>query len=100
MSPAAEPPVLSEERCRAAAEAALAELPAEFLQRMGDVSVIVEDSHPEGLMGIYDPVGGIERIIVFREANPSEEEVRKTVLHEVGHYFGMDEEALRRAGYG
>jgi predicted Zn-dependent protease with MMP-like domain len=51
-------------------------------------------------MGIYDPVGGIERIVVFRDANPSEEEVRKTVLHEVGHYFGMDEEALRRAGYG
>jgi predicted Zn-dependent protease with MMP-like domain len=97
---AAEPPVLSEERCRAAAEAALAELPAEFRKRMGDVSVIVEDAHPEGLMGIYDPVGGIERIVVFREANPSEEEVRKTVLHEVGHYFGMDEEALRRAGYG
>jgi predicted Zn-dependent protease with MMP-like domain len=92
--------LLSALRCRAAAEAALAELPQEFLERMGEVSVIVEDSHPEGLMGIYDPVGGIERIVVFRDANPSEEEVRKTVLHEVGHFFGMDEEALRRAGYG
>jgi predicted Zn-dependent protease with MMP-like domain len=92
--------MLSEERCRTAAEAAIAELPDEFIERMGDVAVIVEDSHPEGLMGIYDPVGGIERIVIFRDANPDEEEVRKTVLHEVGHYFGMDEEALRRAGYG
>jgi predicted Zn-dependent protease with MMP-like domain len=100
MSAGAEPSILSEERCRAAAEAALAELPEEFLERMGEVAVIVEDAHPEGLMGIYDPVGGIERIVVFREANPSEDEVRKTVLHEVGHYFGMDEEALREAGYG
>ena len=97
---AGEGPELSVERCRAAAEAALTELPAEFAERMGEVVVIVEDSHPEGLMGIYDPVGGIERIVVFRDANPSEEEVRKTVLHEVGHFFGMDEEALRRAGYG
>ncbi len=27
------------------------------------------------------------------------EEVRKTVVHEIGHYFGMDEEDLRRMGY-
>ena len=92
--------MLSEERCRAAAEAALAELPEAFLSQMGDVVVIVEESHPEGLMGIYDPVGGIERVVIFRDANPTEEEVRKTVLHEIGHYFGMDEDELERAGYG
>ena len=28
------------------------------------------------------------------------EEVRKTVLHEIGHYFGMDEDDLERLGYG
>ncbi|MBA2522207.1 MAG: metallopeptidase family protein [Solirubrobacterales bacterium] len=67
---------------------------------MGDVTVIVEASHPDNLMGIYDPVGGIERIVIFRDANPTEAEVRKTVLHEVGHFFGMDEGALERAGYG
>lgn len=27
------------------------------------------------------------------------EQVRKTVLHEVGHHFGLDEEELRRLGY-
>ena len=27
------------------------------------------------------------------------EQVRRTVLHEIGHHFGMDEEQLRRLGY-
>jgi predicted Zn-dependent protease with MMP-like domain len=61
--------------------------------------VIVEESHPDRLMGIYDPVGGIERIVIFRDANPDAEEVRRTVLHEIGHYFGMDEQHLGELGY-
>jgi predicted Zn-dependent protease with MMP-like domain len=28
------------------------------------------------------------------------EQVRKTVLHEIGHHFGMDEDDLRELGYG
>jgi predicted Zn-dependent protease with MMP-like domain len=28
------------------------------------------------------------------------EQVRKTVLHEIGHHFGMDEQDLSRLGYG
>jgi predicted Zn-dependent protease with MMP-like domain len=91
--------VLSEPEIRAAAEQALDSLPPEFAERLGEVAVIVEDSHPEGLMGIYDPVGGIQRIVVFRDANPNADEVRKTVLHEIGHYFGMDEDGLWEAGY-
>lgn len=27
------------------------------------------------------------------------EEIRKTVVHEIGHHFGMDDEALGRIGY-
>ena len=69
-------------------------------ERLGEVAIVIEDSHPDGLMGIYDPVGGIERVVIFRDANPDEEEVRRTVLHEIGHYFGMDEDALEEAGYG
>lgn len=91
---------LTEGECREAAETALAELPEDFARRLGDVAVIVEESHPDDLMGIYDPVGGLQRIVIFRAANPNAEEVRKTVLHEIGHYFGMDEDALERAGYG
>ena len=63
-------------------------------KELGDVAVIVEESHPDDLMGIYDPVGGLRRIVVFRAANPNAEEVRRTVWHEVGHHFGMDEDRL------
>jgi predicted Zn-dependent protease with MMP-like domain len=83
-----------------AASDALDSLPQRFRDELGDVAVIVEESHPDGIMGIYDPVGEIHRIVIYREANPDAEEVRKTVFHEVGHYFGMDEEQLEALGYG
>jgi len=85
---------------RGAVQDALDALPAEMAAQLGAVAVVVEDSHPDGLMGIYDPVGGLQRIVIFRDANPNEDEVRRTVLHEVGHFFGMDEEELRDLGYG
>jgi len=88
------------EEVHAAAAEALDSLPDKFRAELGEVAVIVEDSHPDGIMGIYDPVGEIHRIVVYRDANPDADEVRKTVLHEVGHYFGMDEEQLEALGYG
>jgi predicted Zn-dependent protease with MMP-like domain len=91
---------LTDEQLRDAVQEALDALPPEFAAQMGEVAVVVEESHPEGLMGIYDPVGGLQRIVIFRDANPTAEEVRRTVWHEVGHFFGMDEERLRELGYG
>ena len=83
-----------------AAREALDSLPPKLREELGEVAVIVEDSHPEGIMGIYDPVGGVQRIVIFRDANPDADEVRRTVLHEVGHYFGMGEDQLEELGYG
>ena len=91
---------LTEEETREAVQDALDALPPEIARELGSVVVIVEDRHPDGLMGIYDPRGGLHRIVIFREANPTLDEVRRTVWHEVGHYFGMDEEHIRRLGYG
>jgi predicted Zn-dependent protease with MMP-like domain len=91
---------LTDEQCREAAREALDSLPPEFARRLGEVAIIVEESHPDGLMGIYDPVGGMQRIVIFRDANPTADEVKRTVLHEVGHYFGMEEERLGELGYG
>jgi predicted Zn-dependent protease with MMP-like domain len=91
---------LTEEETREAAQEALDALPPEIARQLGGVAVIIEDRHPDGLMGIYDPRGGLQRIVIFREANPSRDEVRRTVWHEVGHYFGMEEEHIDRLGYG
>ncbi len=91
---------MTEEEVRVAAVEALDALPEWVHKELGDVVVIVEESHPAGLMGIYDPVGGLRRIVVFRAANPNAEEVRRTVWHEIGHHFGMTEDRLWGAGYG
>ncbi len=92
--------LLSEAETRQAVQDALDVLPEEIAAQLGGVAVIVEDRHPAGLMGIYDPTGGLQRIVIFRETNPTPEEVRKTVWHEVGHYFGMDEAHVAQLGYG
>jgi predicted Zn-dependent protease with MMP-like domain len=92
--------VISEAETREAATAALDSLPGWVREQLGEVAVIVEESHPDGLMGIYDPIAGLQRIVVFRDANPTAEEVRKTVLHEVGHFLGMSEDELHEVGYG
>ena len=92
--------MISVEETEAAVRSALDELPEWVIAELGNVAVIVEDSHPDGLMGIYDPVGGLQRVVVFRDANPNAAEVRRTVLHEIGHHFGMSEEHISSLGFG
>jgi predicted Zn-dependent protease with MMP-like domain len=91
---------LSDEETRAAVIEALDSLPPQIAKQLGEVAVVVEDRHPDGIMGIYDPIGGLQRIVIYRDANPNAEEVKRTVLHEVGHHFGMGEEQLGDLGYG
>jgi predicted Zn-dependent protease with MMP-like domain len=92
-------PDLSDEEVVEAVRDALDMLPREFAKEMADVAVLVEDRHPsDDLMGIYDPTGGLQRIVIFRETHPSRDEVIRTVLHEVGHYFGMDERQVEGLG--
>lgn len=58
---------------------------------------------PATQKSVFDFCGGPNRIILYQrniEAVCSNEaeirhEVRQTVLHELGHYFGMDESQLR-----
>jgi predicted Zn-dependent protease with MMP-like domain len=90
---------LTEDETREAVVDALDSLPPEIADRLDNVAVIVEDRHPSvGLLGLFDPRGGLQRIIIYRELHPSAEEVKRTVLHEIGHYFGMDERGVRSWG--
>jgi predicted Zn-dependent protease with MMP-like domain len=90
---------MTDDQVRAAVQDALDSLPAEIASQLTNVAVLVEDSHPSHrLLGLFDPRGGLQRIIIYREHQTSAETVRDTVLHEVGHYFGADEATVRGWG--
>jgi predicted Zn-dependent protease with MMP-like domain len=89
---------------------ALDSLPAEIAGYLENVAVVVEDENAEDpdLFGLFaeEPYMPAQ-ITIYRlpleESFPDpvalEEEIRITVLHEIGHYFGMDEEQIARLGY-
>jgi predicted Zn-dependent protease with MMP-like domain len=99
---------------------ALDGLPPELAAVMDNVAVFVEDSSPSGrrLLGLYEGVPLTERTSAYVLAIPdritiyrlpilamcrSREEVRRqvrvTVVHEVGHHFGIDDDRLDDLGY-
>jgi predicted Zn-dependent protease with MMP-like domain len=88
-------------------ERAVASLPAELRAAIRNVEIAVEDEHPDD-PDLGDWAGALpDRIRIFRrplqESFPDpaelEEEIRVTVLHELGHYFGMDEDRLDDLGF-
>jgi predicted Zn-dependent protease with MMP-like domain len=100
--------------------AALDALPHGIAAALDNVVVLVEDEHPDDpdLFGLYEGVPLTEResgsaglpdtIRIFRRPleeefpDPAEleAEITITVLHELGHYFGLDEDRLDELGYG
>lgn len=121
-------PTLGEDRLRGAVRDALAELPAEFQGRIGDLPIVLrdvptqeilstlEDPSPD-LLGLFVGIPLTERshldvadvpsIALFTRnleracSDGAElvEEIRITLLHEVGHFLGLDEQQLADRGY-
>jgi predicted Zn-dependent protease with MMP-like domain len=109
-------------------ESTLATLPAEFRERLGPVTILVElrpsrdlveDGFDPRLLGLFEGATSAElesadvpatvtRIVVYSHNHASafedeaslREEVRVTVLHEIGHFFGLDEDDLDDLGLG
>lgn len=99
--------------------AALDTIPPELTARMRNVVIVVEDDAPErGLLGLYQGVpltergdwyGGVlpDRISIYRHEilriceTPEQvvDEVRITVVHEIAHHFGIDDDRLHELGY-
>jgi predicted Zn-dependent protease with MMP-like domain len=101
-------------------QAALDSLPPKLAAALENVAVVVLEEHPEDpdLFGLYEgtplPERGVgtagrlpDRIAIYRRpleesfGDPAEleEEIRITVLHELAHYFGLDEDRLEELGY-
>jgi predicted Zn-dependent protease with MMP-like domain len=107
------------ERFDAMVSEALDGLPPELGELMSNVAVTVEhNGGPPGLLGLYRGIpltrrtttyGGVlpDRITIYRRAicavchtEPEVvERVRRTVIHEVGHHFGIDDARLRELGW-
>jgi len=118
---------LAAARLDACAEAALAELPERARALLANVPIVIEDYPSEALVrdgldprllglftgpshgdqsNVLGPSPVLQQIFLFqrnieRHARTPEEveaEIRVTLLHEAGHFFGMDEEDLEAAG--
>jgi predicted Zn-dependent protease with MMP-like domain len=105
----------------AAVDRAIEGLPKWVTDRLDNIHVVVEErpSVEQGdVLGIYEGVSLLERsadywgalpdrIIVFREPHLSfglsdeelEEEIRRTVLHEIAHHLGIDDDRLHELGW-
>lgn len=98
---------------------ALDDLPAELGQLMRNVAVTVEHAPgPPGLLGLYQGIplthrtsqySGVlpDRITIYRQAicaicdtdTEVAAQVRRTVIHEVAHHFGIDDARLDELGW-
>jgi predicted Zn-dependent protease with MMP-like domain len=108
------------ERFEAMVEEALDGLPTELGELMSNVAVTVEHGRgPSGLLGFYRGVplsrrttssyAGVlpDQITIYRLAicaicrteDDVVEQVRRTVIHEVGHHFGIGDARLRELGW-
>ena len=85
-------------------------LPREIARGLENVAVVVEDENPDDpdLFGLYQGGDyGPDTVTIycrpleetFHDPLELEREIRITVLHELGHYFGLDEERLAELGY-
>ncbi|PZS03341.1 MAG: hypothetical protein DLM56_09505 [Pseudonocardiales bacterium] len=100
---------------------ALDEVPEQLTRLMDNVVVLVEDSPPSGptLLGLYEGIalterghdyGGTmpDRIVIYRlpilgiceTEDDVVDEVTTTVVHEIAHHFGIDDERLHDLGWG
>ncbi len=97
-------------------------LPESFGQKMENIGLVIDDSElpPKGklTLGLYQGVPATRRTFRGRQSMPDKitlykkaiekvsrtdqdirKNVRRVILHEIGHYFGLDEKRLRELGY-
>lgn len=111
---------ISPERFEQLVGEALDGIPDELSARFDNVAVIVEDEHPDDpdLLGLYmgvplterwDYAGALpDRIAIYRiplclmcaDEDDLVEEIRITVIHELAHHVGIDDDALHEWGWG
>jgi predicted Zn-dependent protease with MMP-like domain len=90
---------------------ALDALPPELARGLENVAVVVEDENAAdpGLLGLFEEAPYMPaKVTIYRRPHEAdfghdpellEHQIRVTVLHELAHYFGIDEARLDELGY-
>jgi predicted Zn-dependent protease with MMP-like domain len=89
---------------------ALDTLPPDIARKLDNVAVVVDEEDPDDpdLFGLFQEEPYLPaKVTIFRRPlveefpDPAdlEREIRITVLHELAHYFGLDEQRLDELGY-
>jgi predicted Zn-dependent protease with MMP-like domain len=87
------------DRFEEAVRAAIDSIPTPFQPYLENTQFLIEESSPEGLLGLYEGATALDAGQWLPEESCETwdelvEEVQRTILHEVGHHFGMDEDEL------
>ena len=99
-----------------AVEDAIDALPGDLRSAMSNVAIVVEDEPPDGepLLGLYQGIPLTERSSAYSGAAPDKisiyqgplerlyghdpallrDQIRRVVLHEIAHHFGISDERL------
>jgi predicted Zn-dependent protease with MMP-like domain len=107
----------------------LKSLPDKFKDKIKNLSIVIEEkdispvikdkkgTHTEYTLGLYQGLPATKRagrinilpdkITIYKKSleeisrsdKELEKNIKKVILHELGHYFGLDEKKLRRLGY-
>ncbi len=90
---------------------ALDALPPDLARGLENVAVVVEDEHAgePDLFGLFEEAPYLPaKVTIYRrpleeefghDTAQLEHEIGVTVLHELAHYFGIDEDRLDQLGY-
>jgi predicted Zn-dependent protease with MMP-like domain len=110
--------VAARERFERMVQDALDEVPPQFQAHLDNLAIVIEDQGDPGLLGLYEGIPATERdgsysgvlpdvITIYRrplEMRAKDEEslareVRITVLHEIAHHLGIDDQRLHELGW-
>jgi predicted Zn-dependent protease with MMP-like domain len=90
---------------------ALDALPPDLARGLKNVAVVIEEENLQepDLLGLFEEAPYMPaKVTIYRrpleadfghDSELLEQEIRITVLHELAHYFGIDEERLDELGY-
>jgi len=101
------PVKITMDRFEEAVTEAIESIPDRFQTYLEGIEFVVAESSPDGNLGLYEGSTALhddwpQRITVYKRPHEQSAdswrelvvEIRRTILHEVGHHFGMEEHEL------